>query len=132
MSALPAQPSIEKSVPILMVDDQPLMVELISRIMLHIGYENVDHANDGMTALLMMARKKYALVMSDWQMEPVSGLAILRTMRADRTLRGTKVLIMTARMRDKDLVEVKAAGTDHYILKPFTPEALLAKISEML
>jgi two-component system chemotaxis response regulator CheY len=121
MSALPAQPSIEKSLPILVVDDQPLMVELISRIMLHIGYENVDLANDGMTALLMMARKKYALVMSDWQMEPVSGLAILRTMRADRTLRGTKVLI-----------EVKAAGTDHHILKPFTPEALLAKISEIL
>jgi two-component system chemotaxis response regulator CheY len=132
MSASSSQPSVETSLPILVIDDQPLMVDLITRIILHLGYENVDHAKDGMTALLMMARKKYALVISDWQMGPVNGLAILRTIRADRMLQRTKFLIMTARMREQDLEEAKAAGGDHYILKPFTPEALQAKIAEML
>jgi two-component system, chemotaxis family, chemotaxis protein CheY len=132
MSALSVQPLYDTKAPILVIDDQPLMVDLITRIIRHLGFENVDHSKDGMTALLMMARKKYRLVISDWQMEPLDGLTLLRTVRADRLLARTKFLIMTARMNSDDVVEAKSAGVDNFILKPFTPEALQAKIAEIL
>ena len=131
MSAAAAAP-LNAETPILVIDDQPLMVDLIRRIILHLGYENVDHAKDGLTALLMMARKPYRLVISDWRMEPVSGIDLLKVIRADRKLKATRFLIMTASMSTEAVVEARSAGVDNFILKPFTPEALHAKIVELI
>lgn len=132
MQAQAVQSVMDLSAPILVIDDHEMMVELITRIVRHLGYENVDHAGDGLTALLMMTRRDYRLVISDWQMQPVSGLDLLRAIRTDRRLGKTKFLMMTARMNAEDALAAKEAGVDNFILKPFTPEALQAKIAEIL
>ncbi|HEV2557229.1 MAG TPA: response regulator [Microvirga sp.] len=120
------------SEPVLVVDDQSLMADLVGRIVRTLGYSEVDEARDGLTALLMMSRKTYALVVCDLQMKPVSGLQLLKTVRADAQLKKTKFLIMTANKNGKDVVEAKAAGVDSFILKPFSPNALADKIKEIL
>ena len=97
-----------------MIDDQPLTAGLIRRIILHLGYENVDHAKD----------------VSDRRMEPVSGIDLLKVIRADRKLKATRFLIMTAGMGTEAVVEARSAGVDNFVLEPFTPEALHAKIVE--
>jgi two-component system chemotaxis response regulator CheY len=83
-----------------------------------------------MTALLMMARRNYALVICDLVMEPVSDVNLLKTVRADEVLRKTKFLIMTAHGSSEDVVQARAAGVDSYIVKSFAPEALKAKIKK--
>lgn len=128
MTGLPAQPPVDKSAPVLVIDDHFLMEDLTTRTMRQIGLENIDQAKDGMTALLMMARRNYALVICDLVMEPVSDVNHLKTVRADEVLRKTKFLIMTAHGSSEDVVQARAAGVDSFIVKSFTPEALKAKI----
>jgi two-component system chemotaxis response regulator CheY len=132
MAKTSAQPILNKRASILVIDDNSEMADLISRIVRHIGFEHVDYAADPLKAILMMGRFPYDLIISDWRMDPITGLDLLRFVRTDRALRGTRFLIMTARRDHKDVMAARDAGVDNFILKPFTPEALEAKISAVL
>ncbi|WP_407519070.1 response regulator [Methylobacterium oryzisoli] len=113
---------------LLVVDDQIIIRQIVSAIGERLGFATVDTAQDGDEALLMMRKRPYDVVISDWNMQPVTDFELLRIVRADKDLASTKFLIMTARM-DKDAVlAAKSAGADGYMLKPFTPQALRDKI----
>jgi two-component system chemotaxis response regulator CheY len=130
MSADPALPTIGPR--ILVVDDQATVREIVVAICTKLGFPNVDVAGDGQEALAMMRAKAYALVLSDWNMEPMSGIQLLRAIRADEALARTKFLIMTARTDVDAVVAAKHAGVDNYLVKPFTPAVLRERILAVL
>ncbi|HEV2559592.1 MAG TPA: response regulator [Microvirga sp.] len=123
---------LSTSPPVLIIDDQGSLVKLLTGLFRQIGYADVDHARDGISGAIAMARRRYALVLCDWTMEPVDGLTLIRAVRADEHLKDTPFLMMTARHRAEDIAEAKAAGVDGLISKPFTLEDLKMKVASLL
>jgi two-component system chemotaxis response regulator CheY len=122
---------VDYSAPILIVDDEQVMVGLTKRVLSKAGFERIDHACDGETALNLLRQQKYALVIADLRMQPISGLQILRTIRQDDELRDIRFVLMTASLEPEPVVAAKYAGADAYLLKPFTPQQLRAKVIEI-
>jgi two-component system chemotaxis response regulator CheY len=122
---------VDYSAPILVVDDEQVMVSLTVQVLRRVGFEQIDHACDGEQALSMLRQKKYQLVVADLRMQPVGGLQILRTLRHDYELKDTKFLLMTASLAPGPVAAAKHAGADAYLLKPFTPRQFRAKLSEI-
>ena len=104
------------------------MGDLIAAMLQRLGYISVNRAQDGVTALTMLRRKAYGLVISDLDMEPVSGLQLLRMIRSDPTLRRMPFLMITASLDAANAAAAKHAGVDTYLLKPFTSDLLRSKI----
>jgi two-component system chemotaxis response regulator CheY len=117
---------------ILIVDDHQVMVDLIMRYVRKIGFTDVDYTVDGMKALSMLRQKRYALVISDLQMEPLGGLQLLRSVRADEELRQVRFLMATGDVEAANVTAAKKLGVDSYLLKPFTRTQLEAKLHEIL
>ncbi|MGF1475884.1 MAG: response regulator [Geminicoccaceae bacterium] len=124
--------AVDKTMPILIVDDYKTMLRIIRNLLKQLGLTNVDEAPDGSMALARMKEKSYALVISDWNMQPMSGLDLLRHVRADRALKDTPFIMVTAESRSENIVAAKEAGVDTYIVKPFNAETLKTKISGVL
>jgi two-component system, chemotaxis family, chemotaxis protein CheY len=122
---------VDYAAPVLVIDDEQVMIDLTRRVLGSIGFEQVDHALDGENALSLLRQRKYQLVISDLRMKPVSGLQILRTVRQDPDLRKTPFLLMTASLESDAVKAAKLAGADAYLLKPFTPRQLRAKLNEI-
>ena len=91
----------------------------------HIGYE-VDYAKDGSEALQMMRQRHYGLVISDWNMEPMTGYDLLREVRADGDLSRTPFIMVTADGTSEHEVAAKRAGVSDYLLKPFNAGTIVA------
>jgi len=123
---------IDYSAPILIVDDEAVMVSLVRQIVGKIGFEQIDHAGDGDSALSLLRERKYQLVISDLHMQPMNGLQFLREVRKDENLRSIPFLMMTASSSPRPPLAAKAGGADGYLLKPFTPQQLRAKVNEVL
>jgi two-component system chemotaxis response regulator CheY len=117
------------SMSILIVDDYNTMIRNIRNLLKQLGFDNVDDANDGTAALAKMREKQYALVISDWQMEPMTGYDLLREIRADETLRQTPFIIVTADTQLDRLIAARHAGLDECLVKPFSAAALSDKIN---
>jgi two-component system chemotaxis response regulator CheY len=117
---------------ILIVDDHQVMVDLIMRYVRKIGFTDVDHTVNGMQALRMLRDKRYGLVISDLQMEPLGGLQLLRSVRADEDLRHVRFLMATGDVEAANVTAAKKLGVDSYLLKPFTRMQLEAKLHEIL
>jgi two-component system chemotaxis response regulator CheY len=113
---------------ILVVEDFGTMARIVQALLAKIGFKNIDHAGDVPSALARLREKKYGLVLSDWNMEPVSGYAFLKELRADPDLKRTPFIIMTADAKPENVVAAKKAGVDNYLVKPFTAPVLKAKI----
>lgn len=120
------------STAILVVDDEPVMLDLIAAIVARIGFSQVDRAMDGIAALSMMRKTKYALVISDLNMRPMSGLQLLRAVRRDDDLSQTPFILTTASMQTESAVAAKHLRVSNYLLKPFTPAVLKEKIDAVL
>jgi len=118
--------------PILVVDDYASMRTIITSLIRGFGYDDVDSAGDVVTALQMMHEKKYGLIISDVNMEPINGLQFLRSVRADRDLHDVLFLLTTASLDANLVIAAKNSGVDTYLLKPFTPTQLKIKLSEVL
>ncbi len=118
-----------RDLPILLVEDYQTMVRIMRNLLRQIGYENVDAAPNGETALDMMKSKDYGLIISDWNMEPMTGIELLQKVRAatDRT-RHTPFLMVTAESKSDNVVAARKAGVDNYLIKPFNAHTLRAKI----
>ena len=117
--------------PILIVDDYSRMLRIIRGLLRQIGYEQVEEASDGATALAMLRQKPFRLVISDWNMEPMSGLELLREVRADPALAALPFIMVTAETRAAKIAEAEDAGVSGYIVKPFGAEALSTKIAAL-
>lgn len=117
--------------PVLIVDDQETIVDFTRRILARLGFENVDHTDDGAKALALLREGKHKLVISDLHMGAMSGLQLLKAIRADEQLMNTRFLLMTGSVGVPNVVAAKHAGADAYLLKPFTPQQLKAKLTEI-
>ena len=118
--------------PILIVDDSLTMGSIVQRLLASLGYQNVDRVTDVPAAFTQLRAKKYALLLSDWNMEPICGHTFLKELRADPGLKTTPFIMMTADVNSENVVAAKKAGVDGYIVKPFTAAALKAKIDGVL
>src|SRR5215813_5443715 len=121
--------ALDLSMPILIVDDYNTMVRIIRNLLKQLGFENVDDASDGSTALTKLRAKRYGLVISDWNMEPMTGFELLREVRADPALGKTPFIIVTAESKTENVIAAKKAGVDNYIVKPFSVQTLRHKIA---
>ena len=118
----------DKSIKILIVDDYKTMLRIIRNVLRQIGLVNVDEANDGAEALSMLKQTDYGLVISDWNMQPVTGLELLQQVRADARLARLPFIMVTAESKVENIVAAKQAGVSNYVVKPFSAETLRAKI----
>lgn len=117
---------------VLVVDDYVTMTRIISNLLRQIGFENIFEAHDGVAALKMLSSKNYGLIISDWNMEPMSGLDLLRDVRANPNLKHTPFIMVTAESKVENVVAAKQAGVNNYIVKPFNADTLKAKIASVL
>jgi len=116
---------------ILVVDDFSTMRRILKNILKQIGYTDIEEAEDGNGALAKLRQDKYDLVVSDWNMPNMSGLDLLKAIRADSALNGTPVLMVTAEAKKENVVEAIKAGVNNYVVKPFTAEVLREKIEKV-
>ena len=120
--------ALDTSIPVLVVDDYKTMIRIIRNLLKQLGFENVDDASDGSTAIAKMRDKKYGLVISDWNMEPMTGFELLQQVRQEEQISETPFIIVTAESRTENVVAAKKAGVNNYIVKPFNAQTLKAKI----
>jgi two-component system chemotaxis response regulator CheY len=116
------------SMPILIVDDYKTMIRIIRNLLKQLGFEDVDEAADGSEALNKMRGRKYGLVISDWNMEPMTGYELLKEVRADPSLGKTPFIMVTAESKTENVIAAKKAGVNNYIVKPFNAQTLRSKI----
>ena len=116
------------SMPILVVDDYHTMVRIVRNLLKQIGYENVDDASNGQQAYDMIKAKRYGLIISDWNMEPMTGYQLLQKVRADADGAQLPFIMVTAESKTDNVVAARRAGVNHYIVKPFNAATLKAKI----
>src|SRR6202048_1141484 len=114
--------------PILIVEDSKTMVRLIRNLLRQLGFEDVDEAADGSEALNKMRGRRYGLVISDWNMEPMTGYELLKEVRADPTLGKTPFIMVTAESKTENVIAAKKAGVNNYIVKQFNAQTLQSKI----
>src|SRR4051794_16585090 len=120
--------AVDLSMPVLVVDDYSTMIRIIRNLLKQLGFENIDDASDGSAALNKMRGKKYGLVISDWNMEPMTGYDLLREVRADPNLATTPFIMITAESKTENVIAAKKAGVNNYIVKPFNAATLKTKI----
>ena len=124
--------AVDKSTPILVVDDYKTMVRIVRNLLHQLGFDSVDDADDGTSALAKLRAKRFGLVISDWAMEPMSGLELLQAMRADPELEALPFIMITAENRRDRVAMAEQAGADGYIVKPFNAEALSDRITRVM
>lgn len=125
--------SVDMDMNVLIVDDYKTMLRIIGNLLRQIGFRNIDEATDGTMALNSMKNKRYGLVISDWNMEPMTGLELLKQVRAkgdDNT--NVPFIMVTAESKTENVVAAKKAGVNNYIVKPFNADTLKQKITSVL
>jgi two-component system, chemotaxis family, chemotaxis protein CheY len=120
--------ALDPNMPVLVVDDYSTMIRIIRNLLRQLGFVDVDDANDGASALAKMNGKRYGLVISDWNMEPMTGYELLCQVRANPQLEGTPFIMVTAESKTENVIAAKKAGVDNYIVKPFNAQTLKSKI----
>ena len=116
------------TMPILVVDDYQTMVRIIRNLLKQIGFENVDDAANGESALRKIKGKRYGLIISDWNMEPMTGFQLLQKVRDEPDCAQVPFIMVTAESKTDNVVAARRAGVSHYIVKPFNAATLKSKI----
>ncbi|MDH5555866.1 MAG: response regulator [Alphaproteobacteria bacterium] len=124
--------AVDYNMPILIVDDYRTMLKIIRNLLKQLGFTNVEEATDGSEALGKLREGEFDLVISDWNMEPMTGLQLLKEVRADDRLRAVPFIIITAESKIENVVAAKEAGVSNYIVKPFNAQTLKAKLTSVL
>lgn len=120
--------AVDLSMPILVVDDYKTMIRIIRNLLKQLGFSDVDDACDGTEALDKLRTKRYGLIISDWNMEPMTGYELLKEVRANETLGRTPFIMVTAESKTENVIAAKKAGVNNYIVKPFNAATLKGKI----
>ncbi len=126
--------TVNKDMNVLIVDDYKTMLRVIRNLLSQIGFKNVDEANDGTQALDLIRHKNYGLIISDWNMEPMSGLDLLKSVRSQNATPAGKIpfIMITAENKMENVIAAKQAGVNNYIVKPFSAEVLKGKMVSVL
>lgn len=123
--------SVSLTMPILIVDDYNTMIRILRNLLRQLGFTNIDEASDGRTALAKMQAKSYALVISDWSMASMSGLELLKHVRANERTADTPFVMMANDNEDGAAAEARA-GASSYVVKPFTAQALKERLMPVI
>ena len=123
---------IDTSTGVLIVDDYKTMLRIVRNLLKQINFHNVQEASDGVQALETLRSGDFGLVISDWNMAPMTGLELLQEVRADSRLHKTPFIMITAESKTENVIAAKQAGVSNYIVKPFNSEILQAKIEMVL
>ncbi len=123
---------VDKNMSILIVDDYKTMLRIIRNLLKQLGFNSVDEAIDGSSALTKLRDQDFGLVISDWNMEPMSGLQLLKDVRADVKLKEIPFIMITAESKSENVIAAKEAGVSNYIVKPFNAATLKGKLSTVL
>jgi two-component system chemotaxis response regulator CheY len=125
--------AVDLNMRVLIVDDYKTMLRIIRNLLKQLGFNNIDEATDGSQALQMLrSGTSYGLVISDWNMEPMTGLQLLREVRADAALKSLPFIMVTAESKTENVIAAKQAGVSNYIVKPFNAETLKGKMASVL
>ncbi len=116
----------------LVVDDFATMRKIIRNLLRQLGYAHIDEAEDGVVGLRKMRATKYDMIICDWNMPNMTGIELLREVRADDSLKETPFLMVTAEANKENVIEAVKAGVSNYIVKPFTADTLSGKIDAVL
>jgi two-component system chemotaxis response regulator CheY len=123
---------MDKNMNILIVDDYKTMLRIIRNLLKQLEFDNVEEATDGTEALAKLRAGNFGLVISDWNMQPMTGLDLLKEVRADARLKNLPFIMITAESKTENVVAAKQAGVSNYIVKPFNAETLKEKIEKVL
>lgn len=124
--------AVDKSMNVLVVDDYKTMVRIIRNLLEQLGFHNIDEAADGVSALELIRAKPYGLIMSDWNMQPMSGFDLLKAVRAEEATKATPFVLVTAESKVENVVAARQAGVSNYIIKPFTLAVMKQKLTAVL
>ncbi len=120
--------AINRNMPILIVDDYKTMLRIVRGLLNQLGFTNIDEATDGTMAWDMVQKKPYGLIVSDWNMEPMSGFEFLKLVRGNEKTRALPFIMVTAESKTENIIAAKQAGVSNYIVKPFNAETLKQKL----
>jgi len=123
---------MDKNTSVLIVDDYKTMLRIIRNLLKQLEFDNVEEASDGQEALGKLRNGSFGLVISDWNMAPMTGLDLLKEVRADSRLKATPFIMITAESKTENVIAAKQAGVSNYIVKPFNAETLREKIAKVL
>jgi two-component system chemotaxis response regulator CheY len=124
--------AVNKSMEVLVVDDYPTMRRIIKNLLAELGFTNVSEASDGGEALKRIPASRPGLIVSDWNMEPMTGLQLLQAVRANKDIADIPFIMVTAESKTDNVIAAKNAGVNNYIVKPFNAETLRGKMSAVL
>ena len=123
--------SLNKNMRVFIVDDYTTMLRILRNLLRQLEINQVEEASDGDTAFQMMLKTPPELIISDWNMVPMTGLELLRKVRADARLKHIPFIMVTAESKTENVIIAKQAGVSNYIVKPFNAETLRAKITSV-
>jgi len=123
---------VNMNINILIVDDYKTMLRIVRSLLNQIGFNNVDEAANGAEAMNRLREKNYDLIISDWNMEPMTGLELLKAVRANDKTKNVPFIMVTAESKTDNVIAAKQAGVNNYIVKPFNAETLKAKLAAVL
>jgi two-component system chemotaxis response regulator CheY len=124
--------TIDTNMPILIVDDYKTMLRVLRNFLLQLNFGNIAEATDGSIALQKLRQQDFGFVISDWNMEPMTGIQLLREVRADDKLKHLPFIMITAESKSENVIAAKQAGVSNYIVKPFSAETLKSKMTSVL
>jgi len=125
--------AVDMNMNVLIVDDYTTMLRIIKNLLKQLGFNNIDEATDGTMAFEKVKVKEYGLVISDWNMEPMSGFEFLKKIRAsEEKFKTVPFIMITAESKTENVIAAKQAGVNNYIVKPFNAETLKGKITSVL
>jgi len=124
--------AMDTSIKILIVDDFATMRRILKNILKQLGFKNLVEADDGTSAWEVLEGQSIDLIISDWNMPKMTGLELLKKVRASDAYKGTPFLMVTAEAQKQNVIEAVQAGVSNYVVKPFTAEAISDKLEKIL
>jgi len=124
--------AVDKNMKILIVDDYKTMLRILRNLLRQLNFGNIEEATDGSMALQKLRNDSFGMVISDWNMEPMTGIQLLREVRAEDSLKHLPFIMITAESKSENVIAAKEAGVSNYIVKPFNAETLKGKMVSVL
>ncbi len=124
--------AVDMNMNILVVDDYKTMLRVLRNLLRQLNFSNIEEASDGTAALKKLRHSSIDLIISDWNMEPMTGIELLREVRGDGKLKHIPFIMVTAESKSENVIAAKEAGVSNYIVKPFSAETLKSKMASVL
>ena len=118
----------DRNIKILVVDDAPMIRRILKNLLKEMGFINIEEAEDGMVALQKLRSQKFDFVITDWNMPNLTGIELVQEIRKDPNLKHLPIMMVTAEAKKENIILALKSGVNNYIVKPFTPESVKAKI----